>query len=229
MAEHLIQENESKANVTALATGASIALIGSIGGRGLITVSQIFLARWLGPYIFGLYAIGWTILRISSLFTPLGLDKGIIRFGAYYLNRDSALFKKVMRQSLGLASIFGLLFGIALIFFAPAIEEAYDKPGLAEVIKIFAIAVPVYAVLRVATAATRITQRTQYTVYAENILQPVTNFTLILGAFLVGWSLLGAVAAATVSFILAAILALYYVWKLFPQLKRNRYCFGTSH
>lgn len=217
--EQLITEGESNGDINTFATGASISLVGSVGGRGLFFLSQIFLARWLGPEVYGLYAIGWTTLRISSLLTPLGLDKGVVRIGAEFVDQKTGIFKKVAEYSLGIAGLAGVTVGLALFIMAPAIEEAFAKPGLADVIRIIAVAIPFYAILKVANGATTITHKMQYSVYSEHILQPASNFILIAVVFLVGGALVGATTAVTVSFILATILSLYFVRRLFPQLK----------
>ena len=75
--------NDSKAtDVSTLAGGASISLGGKIIGRTLAFLGDIAAARILGPDSFGLYAIGWTVLRTLSLISPLGLDQGIIYISA---------------------------------------------------------------------------------------------------------------------------------------------------
>lgn len=40
------------------------------------------MARFLGAADFGLYAIGWTLIRVLEALNTLGLGKGVIYFGA---------------------------------------------------------------------------------------------------------------------------------------------------
>lgn len=58
------------ADSATLASGAGLALVGRVSGRVLQVLTEIFLARVLGPAIFGLYAAGWTLLRIIGLIAP---------------------------------------------------------------------------------------------------------------------------------------------------------------
>jgi O-antigen/teichoic acid export membrane protein len=205
-------------DVTRLATGAGISLAGKLVGRGLHVVGQIVLARLLGPAVFGLYAIGWTLLHMIGVIALLGLDQGVIRYGPRYWRTDAAGLKGVLFQSLGLALLSGLLMGAGLYLAAPWLAtQVFGKPDLAPVLRLFALAFPLITGLRVAAAATRVSERMQFSVYSQEIGQPATNLLLILVFYLLGWHLLGAVAAGVASFGLAFLLALYYIRRLFPE------------
>ena len=67
-----------------LATGAGVNFLGHFLGTALQFAVHITLARWLGPTAYGLYAIAWTVLRISRTLGQMGLNKGMLRFGAKY-------------------------------------------------------------------------------------------------------------------------------------------------
>ncbi|RMH48620.1 MAG: hypothetical protein D6694_00260 [Gammaproteobacteria bacterium] len=79
------EESDSEkldADVRRLGKGAIVAMGGRVGGRVMLLVSQVILARVLGPAGFGLYALGWTVMQIVSLIAPLGTHDGVIRFGS---------------------------------------------------------------------------------------------------------------------------------------------------
>jgi O-antigen/teichoic acid export membrane protein len=203
-------------HTTRLAKGASISLIGKMMGRGLYMFGQIILARILGPEAFGLYALGWTIMRIGGFIAPLGLQNGVIRFGSRYWGKEKPALTGVILQSIGLAFISGLLMGGCSYFAAPWLAETiFQKPGLTLVLQRFSLALPLIAGLSVATAATQVSQRMEYTVYVEEITLPAVNLFLILLFCSFGWGLKGATTAAVISFGVAFILVLHYVKKLF--------------
>src|SRR5690348_10688981 len=95
-----VAHEAQRKEIAKLAEGAGIVMAGRFGGRGLRLVLDMVLARILGPMNFGLYAIGWTVLRIAGTFSPLGLDAGVIRYGARYFRRDSASLRGVIAQCL---------------------------------------------------------------------------------------------------------------------------------
>jgi len=59
----------------------------------------------------------------------------------------------------------------------------------------------------------------KYGVYAEELMLPSANLVLFLTFYLIGWRLLGAVAAAVLSFLASLALAISYERKLFPATK----------
>jgi O-antigen/teichoic acid export membrane protein len=208
----------SNKDITRLAAGASITLVGKVTGQALQFSSQVVLARLLGAEAFGLYAIGSTILRMVGMLAPLGLDNGAIRFGARYWREDDASLGSVLLRSLGLALISGLLLSSGIFFFAASwlANQVFQKPDLAWVIRGFALALPFLTGLRVASATTLISQRAKFAVYAEEITPAGVNLILVLLFLLLGWQLFGAVAAIVCSSGIAFLLALSYVRRLFP-------------
>ena len=205
-------------DIAKLATGASVSMVGKIMGRGSLAVMQIVLARFLGPELFGLYALGYTILRVGELLGHLGLNNGVIHFGSSYWGKDNRNLKRVLYQSIGYAFLSGTLIGALLFLSAPWLAvEVFAKPELTRVLRWFAPAFPLVAGLRVAAAATRISERIIFTVYAEDLLQPLASLFFVGVVYLLGLGLGGAVLASTLSFALAFALALYYVRLIFSS------------
>lgn len=217
--ETLFQES-SQANIGRLAKGAGISLVGRVMGRGGILLNQVVLARLLGVDAFGLYALGWTILRISSLVVPLGLDKGVIRYGARAWHVDEPMFKNVIRQSLGGVTLFSLIIGFGFYLSASWLaNHLFDKADLVVVFRGFSVVLVLAAILRVASEATRITQKMQFSVFAEELAPPVIQFVLIvLLIYLAGTGLNGAILSVELSFATGLALALFFIWRLFPEI-----------
>jgi O-antigen/teichoic acid export membrane protein len=181
-------------------------------------LGQVLLARLLGPQVFGLYAIGWTVLQMVGQLTPLGLDKGVIHYASRFWRVNSSKLKGVLFQAIGLAVLSGLLMGGSLYLAAPWLaEQVFKKPDLVSVIRWFSPALVVFSGLSVAAAATTVTQRMEYAVLAQDLTQPAVNLLLVVLFFLMGMKLSGAVAAGTVSFIVAFTLALLCLKHLFPE------------
>jgi len=208
-----------QSDIRRLAKGAGTALLGRIGGRGLQLISQVVLARLLGPTDFGLFALGWTVLQMSSLIAPLGLHQGVVRYGALFWRKDNGRFRSVLLQSLGVTALLATAMALALFVAAPWLAIAvFQKPGLEAVFRGFALGVALAATLRVAAAATRITQRMQFSVLAEDVMPPA--LLLVIASVLVGpasWGLTGAVLAAVAGFAAGTGLASLFVWRLYGR------------
>ena len=213
-----LSSSEDSKDITKLATGASVSLVGKVGGIFIQILSQVFLARFLGPELFGLYAIGWTILRMASRIATLGLDKGVLRFAPIYWKKDDAGLKGTILQSITYAFGAGLMIGGILFVSSPWLaNQVFKKSDLLNVFHWTAIALPFATTLYVAEAATRVSQRMKYSIYAEQISQPLGNLILFIVFFFLGWKILGAMVAVALSFFIALIIALSYIKLLFPE------------
>jgi O-antigen/teichoic acid export membrane protein len=204
-------------DVSTLAGGASVSLAGKIIGRSLSFLGDIAAARILGPDSFGLYAIGWTVLRTLSLISPLGLDKGVIYFASPFWRKDNAALKKVLNRSLGWAILSGMIFGGVLFLWAPGLaQQVFQKPALTYIFRWFALSFPLISILAVSMAATRITQRMKYSASIEDIAQPAVGLLFLIIFYLFGLRLTGVLASDVLSFAIPSILAVWVVSRLFP-------------
>jgi O-antigen/teichoic acid export membrane protein len=221
-----IQQNKTdKATVERLAIGATVSLIGKVLGRGIDFAKQIALARLLNVEAFGLYALIWNLLRVVGVLAPLGLQNGVIQFAVPFRSTDKGKFKDVILRSLELSLIVSIGLTILLWWAAPWLaSNLFDEPGFVKAFRVFVLTLPPMVGLRIAANATRISQRMQYAIYAEELLQSISALLLFLLLFIGGWQLLGAIWATTLSFLLAFGLSCYYLYRLFPsafRLKRQ--------
>jgi O-antigen/teichoic acid export membrane protein len=203
-----------------LVTGAGQGLAGAVGGRFLSFLSSILAARILGPAAFGLYSIGWTLLRFFALIAPLGMEKGVLRFAPKYYGKDEAAHKGLILQAHAIAVVSGTLFGATLFILAPWLAGAvYAKPDLEPVFRLFALAFPAIVLLVVVAAATRTTQRVGYSVLIHDLGQPLLGLTLMLLFYLLGLHLVGVILSDILSLGIAAAAGLWVVIRLFPALR----------
>jgi len=205
-----------------LARGAGVALPGRVIGRAMAVLTQILLARLLGPAIFGLYSVGYALLRLGELILPLGMDQGVVRFGAYGQGADPELPPGVLSRGIGVALLVGALAGGGLVLLAPYLAQvAFHDPGMKSVLMGISPALALAAGLQVAASATRISRRMQYAVLTQDLGQPLLN--LILAALLVwlGWGLRGALGALVASYAAAFLGALVFIRRIFPRTFRR--------
>lgn len=216
-----METNESK--IPGLATGARNGLIGSIGGRFLSVLGNIIIARLLGPAIFGIYAIGWTLVRFFSLVIPLGMDRAVLRYAPRFWKKDNAGFKGLLitvnQIAIGSGITAGIIFFILSSWLA---NSVYLQPELTTVFRLFSFAFPLISLLVVAAASTRITRKIQYSVWLYDLGQPLLGLGLIVIFFVLGLGINGIVLAEVVSLGCAAIAAIFVVNKVFPEIRGVR-------
>jgi O-antigen/teichoic acid export membrane protein len=214
------ESDSRKEDLSTLARGAGISLGGKGVGRVEQAAVQVAMARLLGPASYGLFGLGWTVLGIGALVAPLGLDWGVIRFGSGRARQPGEL-GSILLQALLATLGSALAFGLLVYLLAPLAAQAlFHKPEMLGVLRWIALALVPLVVLRVVAAATRISQRMQYSMGAEDLLQPAAQLVLFLALFAIGWRLAGAMAAVVISFVAAMLLSLFFLARLFGNALR---------
>jgi O-antigen/teichoic acid export membrane protein len=205
--------------VTTLAGGASLSLAGKFAGRLLGFIGDIAAARILGPVTFGLYAIGWTILRILNFITPIGLDKGVIYFAAPHWKKNNPLVRAVIDRSTSLTLLSGSVFGGIFFLGAPFLASSiFHKPELTYIFRWFSLSFPLSSSLAVIISATKITLNMKYSVWIQDVGQPVAGLLFLFLFYLMGHRLLGVLASDLASFTVALTLAVIVLRRLFPGI-----------
>ncbi len=200
-----------------LAHQAAISLGGSLTGRGLNFLTYAVLARLLGPASLGLYAIDMALLQMFEGVARLGMSSGVVRLGTKYRRDAPIALRQVLTAAMTLTGGCGFLVAGCLWMLAPWIaSEVFENVSLEVVIRWFAAAVPLLALLRVVAAATRVTLRTQYSVWAGEITPGAANLLLLVAFWLAGEQLLGAIAARVLSVGVALAIAFRLLRRLFP-------------
>ncbi|HLK86223.1 MAG TPA: oligosaccharide flippase family protein [Candidatus Binataceae bacterium] len=208
-------------DASVLALGASVGLTGALAARALNLVSQVLMARLLGATSFGLYAIGWTLVRILGSLGTLGHEAGIIYFGATY-QRQPSKFKGAMVQSLVIPFVAGTAIAVTMWICAPVLaDRIFHKPDALPVIRLFGLALPFYTVCFVAGGITKLSHRMQYFVYS-GLAQAAAALLLFCVLFFLGFGLPGAIVATSAGFLVGALVSAHYVRRLFPAAVARR-------
>jgi len=206
--------------VKKIAQGGLIAQIGYCIGKGLRLATQIILTRVLGLQSYGLYALGLGISNLLVLFGSLGYFGGIIRFGSVCRDRkDETGLKGIILTSFIVSQVIAISFSVLLFIYSEKISVLFfhDK-ALADVLKIFAIGLPFYALFFEILAITIAFHRLKYKTIVGDIVPTISQITLLAVVFLFGWELYGATITFVVSIIISVFVGIGFVRKLFPPL-----------
>ncbi len=203
-----------------VARGSGFVFVGNVVGKIVSFVLQILLSRTLGRVAYGLYTLGFTVLRFAREIASLGLQGGIVRFGAEAHGQgDPARLKGTFLASFGLAFGGGVIVGTALFLGSDWLAvRAFSDAGLAPVLRAVGIALPFYALVYVTSRAARSLQHMAADVSIGVIAQPLVNLTGVALAFLLGYGLDGVLVALVASTVVSAALGLYVAVRLAPAL-----------
>ena len=88
---------------------SAVVLFGNFLSAGLGFSSTILITRTLGPSEFGLFSIALAVMGLASQISDFGISTGLVRFVSLYLKADSQKANLMLKVSLKLEIIIGLI------------------------------------------------------------------------------------------------------------------------
>jgi stage V sporulation protein B len=205
------------ADALILAKGAVIAMLGSVLSIILGMGNQIAMARFLGTAAFGLFSIVWTLIRMLSIISPLGMPIAVIYYGARYRWQNPSKFRGVLLQSIGMSLLSGIVVSVLVYIGAPFIGiRIFGKPEATDAIRWFSPAFALLPTLLTALPSTNITKKIKYAVYSD-LANQGSNLVIFLLFVWAGARLFGAVEASILSILVGLGVSGYYIWRLYPD------------
>lgn len=201
-----------------VAQGSGFVFVGNVLGKVLSTVLRILLSRTLGVAAYGLYSLGLSVLKFAREIASLGLQGGIVRFGASEHGRgDVARLKGTFLSSIAMAVASGAILGAIGYFSSGWIARVvFNSEALEPVLRVFSASLPFHVGLYVTSRAARALHEMRYDVAISAVIQPAFNLFFVGIAFLLGFRLGGALYAFLASISLSFFLSLYLIGRIFP-------------
>jgi O-antigen/teichoic acid export membrane protein len=212
------KRSEHDRNVLTAAKGAGITFIGKITQQGLSLVFIFLLARMLGAELYGTYRLAVTIVTILAGISMVGLDAGIRRYIAIALRQENLdRIAGVVRLGIGLPFIVSFSLSVIVAVLAGPISEGlFNAPGLAPVLRIAAMAVPIITLANSFSSIAVGYRRVEYDVYTQDIAWEAIKIALSFAAIMLGFGVIGVTYSFGLSALLALIPLIYLVNRLFP-------------
>lgn len=207
--------NESDSTIENLAGSGGIVLFGVVFQLGLGFLARVLIAQLLGRIDYGAVALGYTLLTFASLVVVVGTDAGVGR----YLPRfdDPERRRGVLVSAYQIVVPASALLSLAGVVLAePFATFVFDKPALAPVIRVFGLAIPFAAFVRLTVGSARGMQQSLPRVCIQNVVLPLARFALIAAALLLGFRAVGIAWAYAGAYGVATALSVYYLVKHTP-------------
>ncbi|MDC7784994.1 oligosaccharide flippase family protein [Rhodoplanes sp. TEM] len=104
------RNDDSDRSVAQRSAGAAFLI--RVASAGIVFVTQILLARWMGRYEFGIYVAVWAWVSVLGPIGPLGIAYSAQRFiPQYRMREDGAGLRGFLRGSRWLCLAFGTVIG----------------------------------------------------------------------------------------------------------------------
>lgn len=211
-------DTRSDADVLTVAKGGGITFFGSLLEYVFRFAFSIVITRSVGAEQFGLYSLALIITSFASVFANLGLPQGVVRFVPIFAGeRDEAGLRGLLQAAGILTGSISLFFAVGMFALAgPLSERLFHEPGLAPLLRLTSIGVPLITLTDTIVAATRGFKKMHYKVYAQDIVFQTVKFVLTGIALGLGLGVFGALGAQNIALVVSTGLLFYFLHRLFP-------------
>jgi O-antigen/teichoic acid export membrane protein len=181
-----------------------------IVSAGIAFISQVFLARWMGSFEYGIFVLVWVTMVIAGNISCLGFHTSVIRFIPEY--REKGMLDE-LRGILVVSRLFVLvastviaaLGALGVMVFAPHIESYYVVPFV-----LGFVCLPMIALSDLLQGVSRANAWAFFSLSPTYLVRPVLILVLMGAALLAGY------APDAITALIVAVIATYLttLWQL---------------
>jgi len=213
----------TSSEVTAIARGAGIVMLGTVAGSGLKYFFEFAVARRLGPELFGVFFLALSIFGILEKLCALELTSGMLRFVSLYKgegNRER--IKGTVLSGLRVALVTAAAAAALLFAFSGILSSAVFHAGaLSSVLRLMSLGVVFAVATEILVHSLQALGKVEYRVSVRLVFEPALGLVLALVLLRSGGGLPGAALAFVAPAILGAFLALHFARRVFPPLTQK--------
>lgn len=204
--------------------GGGISFFGYLIQAVMNVLFQWYMARTLGASGVGIYTLAFSVITLALLFATLGLERGIIKFVAHYQAlQQPGKSKGVVVAAFWIYGGFSLIVSLGLFLGADWINQRFfQEPALTQVLQWMTLLLLANGWIALLVSVPVGFRRVDIQATVQQIFLPVASLALaVLFVFGLGAQLMAFVYAALIAGGLAALIALWRLWR-FPPWQRLR-------
>jgi O-antigen/teichoic acid export membrane protein len=195
------------AELTSVTHGAFVGFGGIVSRRSLEFVLNLVLAQGLGVATYGLYAFGYRLATMLTRLGQLGSKPTLVRLLPKH--EDAARRNRTLGTAYATTLLTSGVLAVALFVLAPTVSaHTLDRPLFVEVLRLFALFLPINALVWVVTAHFQALEMVGYQTGVFMLALPGAQLAGAGGALLLGYSVLGVVGGIVLA--VAAVFALSF-------------------
>ena len=219
----LTLDKELHTDIKTIARNAGISGFGDIFSAAIIFGTTIVMTRTVGAAIYGTFVLAKTTALIGSILGNFGMEKGLLYFLPFYKGKGNwNRAKGSFLSSTRLTAIFSFTTAALLFLSADLIaREIFRNPPVARAIQVLAFSIPGVAFIKLWLSGIQALRALKYSVLVDKVIRPVTCLAVLSLLFMAGLKLSSLVFSELISVLLAAVLAYYFLRKLFPLIWRE--------
>jgi len=202
------------------ARGGFFLISGSAMATIISAIASILVARFLGPELYGQYALALVAPQLLYLFTDLGLSQAITKFTATLKSeKETERISNIIKHGMLARAAIGIaIFALNYVLADTIAIYLLQRPDLGFYIQIASISILFQVIVTTATSAFVGLDKTEYQVITANT-QALAKAIASIALILAGFSVIGAIAGYSLSYVASAVIALPLLWLLLRQNK----------
>jgi len=206
----MLQQVSRQGAVVLLTRGAALGL-----GLG----STVFLGRLLGPAGYGEFRIGSVVVTLLTSFCVLGQDRALFRYLPILESRGGDGARALLVRAGSFVFALSLALSAALLLGAPLVARSYfHSPHLTNVLRFFAIQLPILAFFRFFSGAVTGAKRIDFASKITNVVSPAIFLLLLIPTALYA-GVYGAISARLVAQAAAVVCLIVFLLRHYPRIK----------
>jgi O-antigen/teichoic acid export membrane protein len=206
----MTSEDSSVAHVVKIAEDSArssfFLIVGSLLSTVISAASTILIGRFLGPELYGQYALAITVPQLLFLFADIGINQGLIKFSASLRSKgETSQLVPLIKHGLVFKVLIGLIISVANFAFSGYFASyLLNRPDLEPYIRIASISIIFQVIATTASSSFVGLDRTQFNALTTN-LQAIAKVVISLALVLLGLGVAGAVTGFVVGYVIAGI------------------------
>lgn len=199
--------------VRQLAKGSASALSMMLLGRSTAFVLQVMLSRYLGASAYGIMVLVTSVARLGQQFTVLGINQGVVRFGAgYAAAQDAIAMRALIRKSAWLVGLLSAAGGTLLWLMRERLVKMLGgDPRLDDLMGVAVLILVMLSVLSWISGLLQSQQQPGRAVLVREAIPSLARIVVIGVIMLVGGGLAGIMWGFAVGTAVALLVGLVYV------------------
>ena len=230
MEEQADEFDEIRGALGSIGLSAVIVLSGSILSQVMGFGTRIVMTWFLPVDGYGEIVLGITVLNMLGIVSILGLGQTLTRYlpQADSDEEHNRVTAAIYQIGVGLSMIWAALGFLTADFIAGTV---FGNPGMTNVVRIFALALPFYVLMRLSLRGIQGHKETTPNIVTKQLIRPGTQLAGVAALSLAGFGVLGLAFGYTLGFGLAGIVGFaffiraggYQVGSLLVPSSRTRY------
>ncbi|HII14819.1 MAG TPA: flippase [Nanoarchaeota archaeon] len=213
--------NNYNTSIKAIARGAGIAFAGMFISKLLTYLFRLVTARY-GVENYGFLSLAITVAVFAIAISTLGLEKGIMRYVAYFIEKKQmGKVKGVLLTAFFYSLIFSIILTvcalIGLSWFNQTFFPNIKAKEFEMIMRVVLVVVPLQVSMKMLIAAYRAFGKPEYAVYTSNITEGGVKLLLAIVMFLFGFGILGISLAYSLAIFCSVVLGYFLLFKMLPD------------